>query len=97
MPVPESVTFEKEMAIERREFRRTLERALPCASIGVDGDTIRVEDGGGTLEITLSPREERRIGLLALPVLGARFRYIGHDDPHAHLARLERSFQRGGG
>ena len=95
--MPETVTFEKEMAIERREFRRTLEQALQGASIVVDGDTITVEDGGGTLEITLSPKEERRIGLLALPVLGARFRYIDHDDPHAHLARLERSFQRGGG
>ena len=95
--MPESVTFEKEMAIERREFRRTLRRALPDARIAEDGDTITVEDGGGTLEITLSPKGERRIGLLALPVLGARFRYIGHDDPHAHLARLERSFQRGGG
>ena len=95
--MPETVTFEKEMAIERHEFRRTLERALQGASIVVDGDTITVADGGGTLEITLSPKGERRIGLLALPVLGARFHYIDHDDPHVHLARLERSFQRGGG
>ena len=95
--MPESVTFEKEMAIDRREFRRTLARALQGARLVEDGDTITVEDGGGTLEITLSDERERRIALLALPVLTARFRYIDHDDPHAHLARLERSFQRGGG
>ena len=95
--MPETVTFEKEMAIERNEFRRTLRRALQGARIVEDGDTITVHDGGGTLEIALSPRGERRIGLLALPVLAARFRYCGHDDPAGHLARLERSFQRGGG
>ena len=96
--MPETVTFEKEMAIERNEFRRTLRRALQGARIVEDGDTITVHDGGGgTLEIALSPRDERRIGLLALPVLTARFRYCGHDDPAGHLARLERSFQRGGG
>ena len=95
--MPETLTFEKEMAIERHEFRRTLRRALRGARIVEDGDTITVHDGGGTLEITLSPRAERRIGLLALPVLAARFRYRGHADPAGHLARLERSFQRGGG
>ena len=96
--MPETLTFEKEMAIERHEFRRTLRRALQGARIVEDGDTITVhDDGGGTLEIALSPKGERRIGLLALPVLTARFRYRGHEDPAGHLARLERSFQRGGG
>ena len=89
--------FEKEMAIERHEFRRTLRRALPEADISGDGDTITVREGTGTLEITLSSRPERRIGLLALPVLAARFHYSGYDDPDGHLARLDVSFQRGGG
>ena len=61
------------------------------------GDTITVREGAGTLEITLSAKPERRIGLLALPVLAARFRYSGYDDPAGHLARLDISFQRGGG
>ena len=89
--------FEKEMAIERHEFRRTLRRALPEAHISEHGDTITVREGTGTLEIMLSPRPERRIGLLALPVLAARFHYSGYDDPAGHLARLDISFQRGGG
>ena len=97
LPVPESATFEKEMAIERHEFMRTLGRALPEARIDVDGDTITVQDEGGTLEITLSPERVRRIASLALPVITARFRYVDHADPAGHLARLERSFQRGGG
>ena len=85
------------MAIERHEFRRTLRRALPEAQIVEDGDTITVREGAGTLEITLLAKPERRIGLLALPVLTARFRYGGYDDPAGHLARLDVSFQRGGG
>ena len=95
--MPESLTVEKEMAIDRRAFRRTLDRALPDARIVADGDTITVRDSDGTLEITLSPERERRIALLALPVITARFRYIDHADPAGHLARLEISFQRGGG
>ena len=85
------------MAIERHEFWRTLRRALPEADISENGDTITVREGTGTLEITLSSRPERRIGLLALPVLAARFHYSGYDDPEGHLARLDISFQRGGG
>ena len=92
-----TLTVEKEMAIERREFRRTLRRALPEAHISEDGDTITVREGTGTLKITLSPKGERRIGLLALPVLSARFHYSGYEDPDGHLARLDISFQRGGG
>ena len=95
--MPETLTVEKEMAIDAREFRRTLGRALPEAAIAEDGDTITVREGGGTLQITLSPKRERRIGLLALPVLAVRFHYCGYDDPAAHLARLDISFQRGGG
>ena len=85
------------MAIERHEFRRTLRRALPAAHISEHGDTITVQEGPGTLTITLSPKPSRRIGLLALPVLAARFHYSGYDDPAGHLARLDISFQRGGG
>ena len=95
--MPKTLTVEKEMAIERREFGRTLRRALSEADISEDGDTIMVREGSGTLEITLSSRPERRIGLLALPVLAARFHYSGYEDPAGHLARLDISFQRGGG
>lgn len=95
--MPESVTVEKEMAIERGEFLRTLRRALPDARLVEEGERILVEDADGTLEITLAPRPVRRIALLSLPVLHARFRYVEHADPAGHLARLERSFQRGGG
>ena len=95
--MPETLTVEKEMATDRREFRRTLRRALTEAEIAEDGNTITVREGDGTLEITLSSERERRIGLLALPVITARFHYSGYDDPAGHLARLDISFQRGGG
>ena len=93
----DTLTVEKEMATDRREFRRTLRRALPQAEIAEEGDTITVREGGGSLEITLSPERRRSIGLLSLPVITARFHYSGYDDPAQHLARLDISFQRGGG
>ena len=92
-----TLTVEKEMATDAREFRRTLRRALPEAEIAEDGNTITVREGAGMLKITLSAERERKIGLLALPVITARFHYSGYDDPAAHLARLDISFQRGGG
>ncbi len=95
--MPKTLTVEKEMAIERREFGRTLRRALPGAHIAEDGDTITVREGAGTLRITLLPKPSRRIGLLALPVLAVRLHYSGYEDPEGHLARLDISFQRGGG
>ena len=52
--MPATLTVEKEMATDAREFRRTLRRALPEAEIAEDGDTITVREGDGTLEITLS-------------------------------------------
>ena len=85
------------MATDAREFRRTLRRALPAAEITENGGTITIREGDGTLEITLSAERQRKIGLLALPVITARFHYSGYDDPAAHLARLDISFQRGGG
>ena len=95
--MPEAVLFEKEMAIGHRDFLRLLSRALEGAALVVSGDTITLEERDRTLEITLSPETERRIGSLSLPVITARFSYTGYGDPAKHLALLERSFQRGGG
>ncbi len=91
-------TFEKEMAISHRDFLRILSRALGDTPFRVEGRQILIEDGDRRrLTITLSEESERRIALIALPVTMVRFDYAGFDDPKAHLALLERSFQRGGG
>lgn len=93
----EPVVFEKEMAITHRDFLRLLRRALGGQELAERDGAITLDEGNRALEITLSPECKRRIGALALPVTEVRFRYTGYADPARHLARLERSFQRGGG
>ena len=93
----EPVVFEKEMAITHRDFLRLLRRALGGRELAVRDGAVTLDEGGRRLEIALAPESERRIGALALPVTAVRFRYTGYADPARHLARLERSFQRGGG
>jgi hypothetical protein len=93
----ETVTFEKEMAINYRDFLRILERALDGQELKVEGRTITLVEKGRTLAITLSEERERRIALIALPVTDVTFSYTGYDEPEKHLAMLDRSFQRGGG
>ena len=97
MPAPEAVIFEKEMAISHRDFLRLLRRAMEGKELVVNGGTITLDENDRTLEITLSPETERRIGSISLPVTTVRFNYTGYDEPAKHLALLDRSFQRGGG
>ena len=95
--MPETVVFRKEMAITHRDFLRLLRRALGGRELASRDGAVTLDEGRRVLEITLSPESQRRIGMLALPVTEVRFRYTGYADPARHLARLERSFQRGGG
>ncbi len=92
-----TLTVEKEMAISHRDFFRILPRALGTEDYRVEGSTIRYENGGQRLEITLSAESERRIALVAIPVTRVRLAFFGYDEPQAALTRFERYFQRGGG
>lgn len=98
VPAPPLIV-EKEMAVTRDEFLRTLPRALGTDAYAVDGSRVVLEDAGRRLEITLTERPVRRIAGLALPVTGVRLAFAGYGAAEAEraLARFERHFQRGGG
>ena len=93
----EAVTFEKEMSISHRDFLRLLARAVDSNDMRVNGRDIVVDQGHRRLEITLSEESERKIALITLPVTWVRFTFSGYDDPKGEMARIERTFQRGGG
>jgi hypothetical protein len=90
---------EKEMAITHAEFFRVIRRALAGRSSVIEGNRVRIEDGGGRLDITLAPEGERRIALVALPVTSVTLVFTGYGKTAAAeaLARFDRWFQRGGG
>ena len=99
VPVTPPVIHEKEMSITRADFERILGGAFDPAGTRIDGDRISVDADSGRLEITLAAAGERRIGLIALPVMRVRLELHGYEPAAADavLARFDRSFQRGGG
>lgn len=96
-PVPEAL--DREVAATPAEFERDLRKAWPGE---VDADTplrLALADGELELVVELEPIEPRRIGLLTLPRLIARYRFSGGDEAARRrlLERLDRAMQRGGG
>ena len=96
------VCFEREVSATVAEFERDLRKAWPP---GVDVSAVgartafTLRDGDVTLEITVEAIDARRIGLLVLPRLHARYLFDGGDarTRTAWLMRLDRAMQRGGG
>jgi hypothetical protein len=93
----EAVTFEKEMSINHRDFLRLLAHAVDGKNIRVNGLEIVVDEGNRRLDVLLSEESERKIALITLPVTWVRFTFSGYDDPEGEMARIDRTFQRGGG
>jgi len=93
------VVHEKEMSITRDDFLRILGGAFDKVATRIDGEQITVDEGRGRLIITLTAAGERKIGLIALPVMHVRLELDGYDADEAEsvLAYFDRSFQRGGG
>ena len=93
------VVHKKEMSITRADFLRILHGAFDASVTRTEDDRIIVDKGNGRLVITLSAAGERRIGLIALPVMHVRLELRGYapDEAEATLAYFDRSFQRGGG
>ena len=93
------VCFERHMGLTRAEFLRTLPEALGHPHYSIDGDRIEIADRAGSILIRLGPPEERRIGMLRLPVTRVEFRFgaMPEAERERFMARFERYFQRGGG
>ena len=92
-------SFERHMGLTRAEFLRSLPEALGHPHYRIDGDRIEIEDPAGPIRILLGPAEERRIGMLRLPVIrvGFQFGEMPRTERDRFMGRFERYFQRGGG
>jgi hypothetical protein len=87
------------MGCTRAEFMRWLPGATRQASFQVDGDNVTVTTHGGRVQISLEEKPLRRMGQVALPVLGITFCFRGLDERARDdfLAYFDLYTRRGGG
>ena len=91
--------LEREMGLDHDDFWRLLPRAAGGHPWHADGDRVRVQVGGGSVEIVLGQTFTRRIALLQLPVTPVTIAWqgLGQEAFRAFLDHFDRHFQRGGG
>ena len=87
------------MGCTRAEFIGWLPGATRQAPLQIDGDLVTVMAPGGRVQIFLEEKPPRRIGQIALPVLGVTFNFreldiLTRDD---FLAYFDLYTRRGGG
>jgi hypothetical protein len=87
------------MGLSHAEFLRSLPAAMSGQSFSVADSTVTVEAGHKRVRIFLDPPQERRIGLLRLPVTWVTFEFDGYAESEvaAFMENFERHYQRGGG
>ena len=87
------------MGCTRAELMGWLPGATRQASFQVDGDKVTVITHGGRVQISLEEKPPRRMGLVALPVLGITLCFRGLDGPARDdfLAYFDLYTRRGGG
>jgi len=87
------------MGCTRDEFLAWLPGAVRGARYEVDGDLIRIGYAGGEVRIRIARADERRLGLLSLPVLQVWIRFAGIDAPRRDefLHHFDLFMRRGGG
>lgn len=92
--------IEKEMSIPVREFFRIMARFLDSRNHQLMDNGFVVEEGGKTLEATVTKLSDRKItALMILPRIQVHFSFTGHsnDEVRDMMVILDRHFQRGGG
>lgn len=87
------------MSITRSEFLRLLPAAVGQRACRCEGDVIEGAEGEISWRIAIAERGERRIALLALPVLEVTLELETAEPARAadFLERFLRGFQRAGG
>jgi hypothetical protein len=97
--VSDAVEVWREMGCTRAEFIGWLPGATRQAPFQIDGDMVTVMTHGGRVQISLEEKPPRRIGLIALPVLGVTFCFRGLDTltRDDFLAHFDLYTRRGGG
>ena len=94
-----ALRLHRQMGCTRAEFMSWLPGATRQAPLQIDGNTVTVPAGTGSVEITMHESAPRRAGLMRLPVLDVAFRFNGVDDTarQAFLAYFDLYTRRGGG
>jgi hypothetical protein len=89
----------REMGMTHKDFFRTFPVVAQGRTWRMEGQTVVLDTGEGTVSITLGPQGERRIALLVLPVTQLEFRFQGYDQAEMDhfMARFDLAFRRGGG
>ena len=95
----DAVEVRREMGCTRAEFIGWLPGATRKAPLQIEGDRVTVTIGGGFVQIFLEEKAPRRMGLIALPVLGVSFCFRGLDKlvRDDFLAYFDLYTRRGGG
>ena len=93
------VRLEREMAASPAEFERGLRLGAPEGVESLGNGRYRVRQGETRLEIRITPKGERRIAALCLPLLHVVYQFQAGAQPQRRrlLARLDQAMQRGGG
>jgi hypothetical protein len=74
-----ALQLRRQMGCTQAEFMSLLPGATRQAPMRVEGDKVVILTGGGSVEITVEVMPVRRLGQIALPVLGVEFRFSGMD------------------
>jgi hypothetical protein len=91
--------LQREMGCTREEFVRWLPGATRHAPMQLKADRAVVRAGEATVEISFTPAEPRRIGLVSIPVLNVSFRFSGAEAQarREFMAYFDLYTKRGGG
>ncbi len=97
--MPEGFRLHRDMGCTRAELLGWLPGAIRQAPFRVDGDTVTVITHGGRVQISMEEKLPRRIGRIAVPVLGVTFCFCGLDEVQRDdfLAHFDLYTRRGGG
>ncbi len=97
--MPDVFHLHRDMGCTRAEFISWLPGAIRRAPFQIDGEVVTVMTNGGCVQISLEEKPPRRLGLIALPVLGVTFCFRGLDElgRDGFLAHFDLYTRRGGG
>jgi hypothetical protein len=87
------------MGLTHRAFLQTLPPIVAGLNWHQDGKRILVKAASRELEIRLGPEQQRRLGMLQLPLTEVTLTFTGYtaEERLRFLRRFDLGFQRGGG
>ena len=87
------------MGLTHSDFLRNLPSVVAGMSWRREGSRILLADAPRQLEILLGPEQQRRLGMLQLPLTEITLTFIGYTQEQRRnfLRRFDLGFQRGGG